>query len=238
MVFEGRDAAGKGSTDQAGHASTSTRAWPGSSRCRRPPSASAASGTSSATSSTCPPPARSCCSTAAGTTGPGVERVMGYCTPEEYQRFLHQCPIFERMLVEDGIRLRKYWFSVSDAEQERALRVPARRPDAAVEAVPDGPRVDHPLGGLLAGQGRDDRAHRHPGGALVRRRERRQAALADQHDRPPALADPLRGGRGPACSRLPGAAGRPRGYVRPARSLQHEVPDHAASLEAARSGPQ
>ena len=50
----------------------------------------------------------------------GVERVMGFCTPQEYRRFLHQCPIFERMLVEDGILLRKYWFSVSDAEQERA----------------------------------------------------------------------------------------------------------------------
>jgi polyphosphate kinase len=52
----------------------------------------------------------------------GVERVMGYCTPEEYRRFLHQCPMFERMLVEDGILLRKYWFSVSDEEQERRFR--------------------------------------------------------------------------------------------------------------------
>jgi polyphosphate kinase len=52
----------------------------------------------------------------------GVERVMGFCTPDEYQRFLHQCPIFERLLVEDGILLRKYWFSVSDAEQENRFR--------------------------------------------------------------------------------------------------------------------
>lgn len=52
----------------------------------------------------------------------GVERVMGYCTADEYHRFLHQCPIFERMLVEDGIILRKYWFSVSDAEQEARFR--------------------------------------------------------------------------------------------------------------------
>src|ERR1700716_2927467 len=49
----------------------------------------------------------------------GVERVMGFCTPDEHRRFLQQCPIFERLLVEDGILLRKYWFSVSDAEQER-----------------------------------------------------------------------------------------------------------------------
>ena len=52
----------------------------------------------------------------------GVEHVMGFCTPEEYIRFLHQCPIFERLLVEDGILLRKYWFSVSDEEQERRFR--------------------------------------------------------------------------------------------------------------------
>ena len=52
----------------------------------------------------------------------GVERVMGYCPPDEYRRFLHQAPLFERMLVEDGILLVKYWFSVSDAEQEVRFR--------------------------------------------------------------------------------------------------------------------
>jgi polyphosphate kinase 2 len=52
----------------------------------------------------------------------GVERVMGFATPEQHQRFLRQCPIFERMLIEDGVLLRKYWFSVSDAEQERRFR--------------------------------------------------------------------------------------------------------------------
>jgi polyphosphate kinase 2 len=59
----------------------------------------------------------------------GVERVMGFCTKEEYGRFLHQCPIFERLLVEDGVLLRKYWFSVSDEEQERRFR--SRRDDPA-----------------------------------------------------------------------------------------------------------
>jgi polyphosphate kinase len=52
----------------------------------------------------------------------GVEHVMGFCTKEEYSRFLHQCPIFERLLVEEGILLRKYWFSVSDTEQENRFR--------------------------------------------------------------------------------------------------------------------
>ena len=52
----------------------------------------------------------------------GVERVMGFCTSQEYRRFLHQAPIFERLLVEDGILLRKYWFSVSDDEQVARFR--------------------------------------------------------------------------------------------------------------------
>jgi len=57
----------------------------------------------------------------------GVEHVMGFCTKEEYSRFMHQCPIFERLLVEDGILLRKYWFSVSDEEQQ--LRFKSRLND-------------------------------------------------------------------------------------------------------------
>jgi polyphosphate kinase len=52
----------------------------------------------------------------------GVEHVMGFCTKEDYGRFMHQCPIFERLLVEDGVLLRKYWFSVSDDEQESRFR--------------------------------------------------------------------------------------------------------------------
>jgi polyphosphate kinase 2 len=52
----------------------------------------------------------------------GVERVMGFCTEDEYQEFLRSCPEFERMLVRSGIILLKYWFSVSDAEQERRFQ--------------------------------------------------------------------------------------------------------------------
>lgn len=58
----------------------------------------------------------------------GVEHVMGYCTNAEYHRFLHQAPIFERMLVEDGILLLKYWFSVSPDEQEARFRSRADDP--------------------------------------------------------------------------------------------------------------
>ena len=61
----------------------------------------------------------------------GVERVMGFCTDEEYHRFLRQCPTFERMLIDDGIILVKYWFSVSDEEQERRFHDAARQPAAS-----------------------------------------------------------------------------------------------------------
>ena len=57
----------------------------------------------------------------------GIEKVMGFCTPQEYVLFLRQTPIFEQMLIDDGILLRKYWFSVSDDEQLRRFK--ARRND-------------------------------------------------------------------------------------------------------------
>jgi polyphosphate kinase 2 (PPK2 family) len=120
VIFEGRDAAGK-DRRSAGSRSTSILGSRASWRFRRRPSARRASGTFSATSPT----------SAAGEivlmdrswyNRAGVEHVMGYCTNAEYHRFLHQVPIFERMLVEDGILLKKYWFSVSDVEQEKRFR--------------------------------------------------------------------------------------------------------------------
>jgi len=58
----------------------------------------------------------------------GVERVMGFCTEDEYQEFLRSCPEFERMLIRSGITLVKYWFSVSDEEQERRFAARAGNP--------------------------------------------------------------------------------------------------------------
>jgi polyphosphate kinase 2 len=52
----------------------------------------------------------------------GVEKVMGYCTNEEYEEFLRSCPEFEKMLIRSGIILVKYWFSVSDREQEKRFQ--------------------------------------------------------------------------------------------------------------------
>jgi polyphosphate kinase len=58
----------------------------------------------------------------------GVERVMGFCTDEEYQEFMRSCPDFERMLVRSGITLIKYWFSVSDEEQEKRFKARVKDP--------------------------------------------------------------------------------------------------------------
>ena len=134
MVFEGRDAAGKGGaikrvTEYLNPRVARIAALPAR------PGASRASGTSSATSPTCPAAGEIVLFDRSWYNRAGVEHVMGFCTKEEYHRFLHQCPIFERLLVEDGILLRKYWFSVSDAEQERRSG-PARGPDAAWKLSP------------------------------------------------------------------------------------------------------
>lgn len=52
----------------------------------------------------------------------GVERVMGFCTEEEVREFFRSCPEFENMLMRSGIQLIKYWFSVSDEEQEKRFQ--------------------------------------------------------------------------------------------------------------------
>lgn len=57
----------------------------------------------------------------------GVEKVMGFCTDDEYNKFMRTCPEFENMLIRDGIILLKYWFSISDREQD--LRFKARNED-------------------------------------------------------------------------------------------------------------
>jgi len=58
----------------------------------------------------------------------GVERVMNFCTEDEYLEFLRTCPEFERMLIRAGIILIKYWFSVSDGEQERRFVARIKNP--------------------------------------------------------------------------------------------------------------
>ena len=63
----------------------------------------------------------------------GVEHVMGFCTEDEYREFLRACPLFEEMLIRAGIILVKYWFSVSDEEQERRFSGSHAQSDQAME---------------------------------------------------------------------------------------------------------
>jgi polyphosphate kinase 2 len=58
----------------------------------------------------------------------GVERVMGFCTDDEYWEFLRSCPNFERMLIRSGITLIKYWFSISEEEQEKRFQARLKDP--------------------------------------------------------------------------------------------------------------
>ena len=71
----------------------------------------------------------------------GVERVMGFCTKEQYRRFLENCPEAEKYIVDGGIILIKFWLEVGKKEQERRFAGPHRRPPAPMEAQPDGCRI-------------------------------------------------------------------------------------------------
>jgi polyphosphate kinase 2 len=158
----------------------------------------------------------------------GVERVMGYCSQPEYMRFLHQCPTFERMLVEDGVLLRKYWFSVSDAEQQRRfasrLNDPMRRWKLSpmdLESVSrweDYSRAkdemflytDIPEAPWYTVESDDKRR------ARINMIAHLLSTVPYVEVEPPALALPP---RPPA-----------RGYERTPRTMQTYVPDHAAAL--------
>ncbi|MDR3081866.1 MAG: polyphosphate kinase 2 [Streptomyces sp.] len=158
----------------------------------------------------------------------GVEHVMGFCTQEEHQRFLRQCPIFERMLVEDGILLRKYWFSVSDAVQQerfqRRLTDPVRRWKLSAMDLESITRWE------AYSRAKDEMlVHTDISEApwyIVESDDKRRARLnmiahllgsVPYHEvQPPVLELPPR----------PPATG----YERPPRDLQTYVPDHAAHL--------
>jgi polyphosphate kinase 2 len=158
----------------------------------------------------------------------GVEHVMGFCTPREHQRFLQQAPEFERMLVDDGVLLRKYWFSVGEAEQERRLRSrledPMRRWKLSpidLESVPKWEAYSRAKDEMFV-----QTDVRQSPWFVVDSEEKRRARLnmiahllstIPYSDVPqPKLDLPPR----PPST----------GYVRPPKDLQTYVPDHAASL--------
>jgi polyphosphate kinase 2 len=158
----------------------------------------------------------------------GVEKVLGFCTPEEHKRFLRQCPEFERMLVDDGIILLKYWFSVSDPEQER--RFLARVNDPTKRWKLSDMDLESRRRFVDFSRAKDEMfVHTdtsvspwHVVEADVKRSARLNciAHLLSQipyevHERPQLELPPRQADEG---------------YVRPDPSLMHFVPDHAATL--------
>ena len=158
----------------------------------------------------------------------GVERVMGFCTEQEYDRFLRQCPTFEDMLVEDGILLRKYWFSVSPDEQERRFRERLENPlkrwklsPMDLESISRWDEYSKAKDDMLAATDTDIAPW-----TIVESEDKRRSRLNMiahlLHTVPwtpielPTLKIP---------ERPPGD-----GYVRPPREVAREVPDHAATL--------
>ena len=160
----------------------------------------------------------------------GVEHVMGYCTPEEHRRFLQQCPVFERMLVDDGILLRKYWFSVPQKEQYKRFKSrmtdPMRRwklSPTDLEALPRWEDYSRAKDEMFVHTDIDS-ARWH----VVESADKRKARLnmihhllesiPYEHVERPEMTFPKK-------SSLPTS-----GYRRTDRSLQSEVPDYAATL--------
>ena len=97
----------------------------------------------------------------------GVERVMGFCTDEEYEDFFQSVPEFERLMVRSGIVLVKYWFSITDDEQHLRFLMRINDPLKQWKLSPMDLEFAPPLGALHQGQGDDARAHPYPRGAVV-----------------------------------------------------------------------
>lgn len=161
----------------------------------------------------------------------GIEHVMGYCTPAEHRRFLQQCPVFERMLVDDGILLRKYWFSVSRKEQyrrfESRMTDPMRRWKLSpmdLESITRWEDYSRAKDEMLVHTD-IDAARWH----VVEAEDKRKARINMIHHLLGSI--PYRRVERPEMV-LP-ARPSSNGYQRMDRSLQLEVPDHAGTLSAA-----
>ncbi len=159
----------------------------------------------------------------------GVEKVMGFCTPEEYRRFLAQCPVFERLLVDDGILLRKYWFSVSDEEQERRFR--ARSEDRMRNWKLSPMDLESITRWEDYSRAKDEMfIHTDTAQApwyVIEAEDKRRARInmiAHVLSTVPYTKSPR------VHTNFPERPA-PSGYIRPPRELFHAVPDHAATLE-------
>jgi len=158
----------------------------------------------------------------------GIEHVLGFCTPAEHYRFLRQCPIFERLLAEDGIVLIKYWFSVSDEEQGR--RFEARVTDRMRRWKLSETDLQSRTRWVDYSRAKDEMfVHTDIPEApwyVVEADDKRKARLnciAHLLSKIPYQAKPLREVVIPDRQ-------RDDGYVRPPRDIYTYVPDHAAEL--------
>jgi polyphosphate kinase 2 len=157
----------------------------------------------------------------------GVEKVLGFCTPTEHQRFLRQCPIFERLLVDDGILLTKYWFSVSDEEQAR--RFEARIDDPMRRWKLSGTDLSSRIHWIDYSRAKDEMfVHTDIPDApwFVEADDKRAArinCIAHLLTRVPYEPKPLPDVKMPKRQ-------SDEGYVRPPRETSTYVPDHAAAL--------
>jgi polyphosphate kinase len=158
----------------------------------------------------------------------GVEKVLGFCTPEEHRRFLQQCPTFERLLIDDGILLTKYWFSVS--EDEQAQRLVARIDDPMRRWKLSATDLEARTRWVDYSRAKDEMfVHTDTPEApwfVVPADDKRRArvnCIAHLLTRVPYVAEPVERLQLP--SRQPD-----EGYVRPDPTVYTYVPDHAAKL--------
>ncbi|SFO22496.1 polyphosphate kinase 2, PA0141 family [Pseudonocardia ammonioxydans] len=158
----------------------------------------------------------------------GVERVMGFCTEAEYERFLQQAPVFEKLLVDDGIHLRKYWFSVSAEEQARRfagrLENPLKQWKLSPMDLESMTRWDDYSMARDAMLAHTDTAH--APWWIVEAEQKRNARINMIHHLLTSVPwEPVPRRVLTLPDRAPSG-----GYERPPREVQRDVPDHAATL--------
>ena len=160
----------------------------------------------------------------------GVEKVMGFCTPQEHELFLQQTPIFEQMLIDDGILLRKYWFSVSEDEQLRRFKARRNDPVRQWKLSPMDLESLYKWEDYSRATRRDDGPHRHALQPVVSGGIGYQEARAAQYDGAPVVHDRVsRSARDPK-SNCPITQSSSGNYQRPPRELSTYVDDHVATL--------
>ena len=158
----------------------------------------------------------------------GVEVVMGFCTEHEYEEFMRSCPEFERMLVRSGIQLVKYWFSVSDEEQERRFQARSQDPMRRWKLSPMD--LESRARWVEYSRAKDEMFRRtdipEAPWWVVEADDKRRARLnMVAHLLSSVPYEPLRATPVQLPPRPPA-----QDYARPPRELFKHVPDHAASL--------